>query len=60
MLAHAKGILRQVQRASQDLDQLYSSLGGRFDIGITPSFAKAATHELVPGFRNSALSTCRD
>ena len=53
MLAHAKGILQQVQRASQDLDELHGVLGGHFGIGITPSFAKVATNELVRGFRTS-------
>jgi LysR family nitrogen assimilation transcriptional regulator len=53
MLAHAKGILSQVQRASQDLDELHGTIGGHFGIGITPSFAKVATHELVRGFRTS-------
>jgi LysR family nitrogen assimilation transcriptional regulator len=53
MLAHAKGIRQQVQRASQDLDELHGAPGGHFGIGITPSFAKVATHELVKGFRMS-------
>ena len=53
MLAHAKGILSQVQRASQDLDELHGTIGGHFGIGITPSFAKVATHELVREFRSS-------
>jgi LysR family nitrogen assimilation transcriptional regulator len=53
MLAHAKGILLQVQRASQDLDELRGTVGGHFGVGITPSFAKVATNELVRGFRMS-------
>jgi LysR family transcriptional regulator, nitrogen assimilation regulatory protein len=53
MLAHAKGILQQVQRATQDLDALRGAAGGHFAIGITPSFAKVATHSLVSGFRTS-------
>ncbi|WP_438391814.1 LysR family transcriptional regulator [Caballeronia sp. DA-9] len=53
MFEHAKGILQQVQRASQDLDALHGALGGHFAIGITPSFARVATHELVRGFRTS-------
>ncbi|HEX7933291.1 MAG TPA: LysR family transcriptional regulator [Paraburkholderia sp.] len=53
MLAHSKGILSQVQRASQDLDELRGAVGGHFCIGITPSFAKVATNELVRGFRTS-------
>lgn len=51
MLEHAKGILQQVQRARQDLDALRGESGGQFAIGITPSFAKVATHGLVHGFR---------
>jgi len=39
MLAHAKGILLQVQRASQDLDELHGAVSGHFCIGITPSFS---------------------
>jgi LysR family nitrogen assimilation transcriptional regulator len=53
MLAHAKGILQQVQRASQDLDELHGAVGGHFGIGITPSFARVATPELVRDFRSS-------
>ena len=53
MLAHAKGILQQVQRASQDLDALHGAAGGHFAIGITPSFAKVATNSLVREFRTS-------
>ncbi|MEZ0604196.1 LysR family transcriptional regulator [Paraburkholderia sp. IW21] len=53
MLAHAKGILQQVQRASQDLDELHGAPGGHFAIGATPSFARVATPELVRRFRTS-------
>jgi LysR family nitrogen assimilation transcriptional regulator len=53
MLAHAKGILQQVQRASQDLDALHGAAGGHFAIGITPSFARVATNSLVREFRTS-------
>ncbi|MGI4857109.1 MAG: LysR family transcriptional regulator [Janthinobacterium lividum] len=51
MLGHAKGILQQVQRASQDLDALHGAQSGHFAIGITPSFARVATHTLVRDFR---------
>ena len=53
MLAHAKGILQQVQRATQDLDALRGAAGGHFAIGVTPSFAKVATNSLVRDFRAS-------
>lgn len=53
MLSHAKGILQQVQRASQDLDELRGAQGGHFAIGVTPSFAKVATSMLVSSFRTS-------
>lgn len=53
MLSHAKGILQQVQRASQDLDELRGASGGHFGIGVTPSFAKVATSRLVSSFRTS-------
>jgi LysR family transcriptional regulator, nitrogen assimilation regulatory protein len=51
MLSHAKGILQQVQRASQDLDELRGAAGGHFAIGITPSFARVGTNKLVRTFR---------
>lgn len=51
MLGHAKGILQQVQRASQDLDELHGTPGGHFAIGIMPSFARVATNQLVRNFR---------
>ncbi|QYD68181.1 LysR family transcriptional regulator [Paraburkholderia edwinii] len=53
MLSHAKGILQQVQRASQDLDELRGTSGGHFGVGVTPSFAKVATNKLVHSFRES-------
>ena len=53
MLSHAKGILQQVQRATQDLDALHGVSGGHFAIGIPPSFAKVATYSLVRAFRAS-------
>jgi LysR family transcriptional regulator, nitrogen assimilation regulatory protein len=53
MLSHAKGILQQVQRASQDLDELRGASGGHFGVGVTPSFAKVATNRLVHSFRES-------
>ncbi|GAB7527315.1 LysR family transcriptional regulator [Paraburkholderia sp. 2C] len=53
MLSHAKGILQQVQRASQDLDELRGTSGGHFGVGVTPSFAKVATNRLVHSFRES-------
>src|ERR1700754_2986266 len=53
MLSHAKGILQQVQRASQDLDELRGTSGGHFGVGVTPSFAKGATNKLVHSFRES-------
>jgi LysR family nitrogen assimilation transcriptional regulator len=53
MLAHAKGILSQVERATQDLQELRGTVGGHFSIGLTPSAAKVVTHELVRRFRAS-------
>ncbi|URV28261.1 LysR family transcriptional regulator [Burkholderia gladioli] len=53
MLAHAKGLQQQVQRASQDLDELHGTPGGHFGIGITPSFARVGTLALVRRFRAS-------
>ncbi|WP_186206534.1 LysR family transcriptional regulator [Burkholderia gladioli] len=53
MLAHAKGLQQQVQRASQDLDELRGTPGGHFGLGITPSFARVGTLALVRRFRAS-------
>ncbi|WP_186027071.1 LysR family transcriptional regulator [Burkholderia gladioli] len=53
MLAHAKGLQQQVQRASQDLDELRGTPGGHFGIGITPSFARVGRLALVRRFRAS-------
>ncbi|WP_118180965.1 LysR family transcriptional regulator [Paraburkholderia phosphatilytica] len=53
MLAHAQGVLQQVQRAVQDLDELHGTLRGHFSIGVIPSFARVATLELVRHFRAS-------
>jgi LysR family nitrogen assimilation transcriptional regulator len=51
MLAHAKGILLQIERATDDLTQFRSEVGGHFNVGLTPSIAKVVTVELVRRIR---------
>ena len=53
LLAHAQGLLQQMQRAVQDLDELHGSPGGHFSIGVIPSFGRVAALELVRRFRAS-------
>ena len=51
MLAHAKGILQQIERATSDLTQFRGAVGGHFNVGLTPSIAKVVTVELVRRIR---------
>lgn len=51
LLAHAQGILQQVERATHDLENLRGTPSGQFAIGLTPSVAKIATVELIRRFR---------
>lgn len=53
LLAHAQGILQQVERATDDLESLRGTPGGQFNIGLTPSVAKIATVEMIRRFRAS-------
>lgn len=53
LLAHAQGLLQQMQRAVQDLDDLHGSPGGHFSIGVIPSFGRVAALELVRHFRTT-------
>ena len=51
MLDHARGILHQVARASEDLGRLRGSLAGRVAVGIPTSVAKVLTVPLTRAFR---------
>jgi LysR family nitrogen assimilation transcriptional regulator len=51
MLAHAKGMLQQAERATHDLSELRGMVGGHFSVALTPSVAKIVTHELIRRFR---------
>lgn len=51
MLGHAKGILQQAERARHDLQKLRGVVGGHFSVGLSPSFARVAAHQLVRRFR---------
>lgn len=51
MLAHAKGILLQIERATDDLTQFRSEVGGHFTVGLAPSIAKVVTVDLVRSIR---------
>ena len=51
LLEHARGILRQVARAHEDLDQLRGGMSGRVALGLPPSVARVLTVPLTRAFR---------
>ncbi|MFN9746820.1 MAG: LysR family transcriptional regulator [Betaproteobacteria bacterium] len=51
LLAHGRGILQQVQRAVQDLEELRGAATGVLSIGLPPSLSRTLTVPLVEGFR---------
>ena len=51
LLAHGRGILQQVQRAVQDLEELRGAATGVLSIGLPPSLSRTLTAPLVEGFR---------
>jgi len=51
LLAHARGILQQVQRARQDLDEQRGAASGLLSIGLPPSIGRTLTAPLVEAFR---------
>ncbi len=51
LLAHARGILQQVQRARAELDESRSAPVGRVALGMPPSVGRVLTGPLVAEFR---------
>lgn len=51
LLAHGRGILQQVERARQDLEDHRGAPVGRLAIGLPPSVSRSLTGPLVAAFR---------
>ena len=51
LLGHARGILQQVQRARQDLEDQRGAAAGLLSIGLPPSVGRTLTAPLVEAFR---------
>ncbi len=51
LLAHGRGILQQVQRAVQDLEELRGTVSGVLSVGLPPSLSRTLTAPLVEAFR---------
>ena len=51
LLAHGRGILQQVARARQELDEQRGAAAGALSIGLPPSLSRTHTAPLVEGFR---------
>lgn len=51
LLAHGRGILQQVARARQDLEEQRGTASGRLAIGLPPSVSRTLTGPLVETFR---------
>lgn len=51
LLAHARGILQQVQRARDDLEDQRGAASGRLAIALPPSVSRTLTGPLVQAFR---------
>ena len=51
LLAHARGILQQVQRARDDLEDQRGAATGRLAIALPPSVSRTMTAPLVKAFR---------
>ncbi len=51
LLAHARGILHQVERAREELARLRGGLAGRVTLGLPPSAARALAVPLMQAFR---------
>jgi len=52
LLAHGRGILQQVQRARQDLEEQRGVAAGLVSIGLPPSISRTLTAPLVEAFRD--------
>lgn len=51
LLAHGRGILQQVQRAREELEELRGAPYGRLALGVPPSVGRVLTAPLVRAFR---------
>jgi LysR family nitrogen assimilation transcriptional regulator len=51
LLAHGRGILQQVERARQDLEETRGAAAGLLSIGLPPSVSRTLTAPLVETFR---------
>ena len=51
LLAHARGILQQVERARHEMDDLRGAASGRLAIALPPSVSRLLTAPLVQAFR---------
>jgi LysR family nitrogen assimilation transcriptional regulator len=51
LLAHARGILQQVQRARDDLEDQRGAVSGRLALALPPSVSRSLTGPLVHAFR---------
>jgi LysR family nitrogen assimilation transcriptional regulator len=51
LLAHGRGILQQVQRAREDLDDARGAPVGRLALGVPPTVGRLLTSSLVQAFR---------
>jgi LysR family nitrogen assimilation transcriptional regulator len=51
LLAHGRGILQQVERARQDLEDQRGAATGHLAIGLPPSLSRTLTAPLVEAFR---------
>jgi LysR family nitrogen assimilation transcriptional regulator len=51
LLAHGRGILQQVERAKQDLEDQRGAVSGRLALGLPPSISRTLTGPLVEAFR---------
>ena len=53
LLAHGRGILQQVERARQDLEDQRGAASGLLSIGLPPSISRTLTAPMVDAFRAS-------
>ena len=51
LLQHGRGILHQVERAQEELEQARNKLGGKVALGMPPSVARVLTVPLTRAFR---------
>ncbi len=51
LLAHGRGILQQVERARQDMEDQRGAASGHLAVGLPPSISRALTAPLVKAFR---------